>query len=350
MSLLYLYTYVSYAEVAPLLMFIQAGQAVFLGLRARTVRLFFLALSPIAAGFVLNPALVMERIRYLTTLAGAQVGFVMFVSPRVNVAGFAATILGLRFPYFALNAFDNRWMEAGIAGGLSIYAAVALYRAIRSDRQNWGLCLAIVLAASTVAAWLSNPAKDGPYVIYKAEKAIVYIHFLLIAALILAVAEEHRSVAWRRILTGAYLVLLLANVQLATDVISRFASWGKVYPMIEVAGAVKSFQNGIPIELPEGNGNSSMYWNGVLQYFGVANRYVSPETRKLYPNIYDYRSGGTLWPFPAKRGVIITDTLTTAMVGGGMDTVPKEVEKNPRQDRVLYRVDSFIVYAGAVLQ
>jgi hypothetical protein len=347
MSLLYLYIYLAYPEIVPVLIFIQGGQAVFLALPARSPRLFFLALAPFAGAFLLNPLLAVERIRFLARLAGVQAGYVIFTPPGERSVGFGATILGLRFPNFALKAFENPWMEVFIVGALSVYAAAALYLAFRRRRQGWAAGVTVLLIACTATAWLSNPVKDGPGAIYKAEKAIIYGHFLLVAALVLALAEQRNRRAWHRLLAAAYLVMLLSNFRLAAEVIGRFASWPKVYPLTDVVGAVKILRKGVPVVLPEGNGISSMYWNGVLQYFGVVDRYADPLTRKLCPTAFDYYDENNRWSavIPGQRSTIIADTVTTVDAGE-----IRSVARNLHQGDLRYRAEAFIVYNGPALQ
>ena len=349
LSLLYLCVIVSYPEIVPVLGFIQGGQALLLGVRRRSTRLFLFAVSPFAVAFLLNPALALERFRFLRMIAGVQAGGVMFVPPHDSIIGYGASILGLRFWIYGIKAFGSTWTEGVIVSALLIYAAAALYLVFRRGNQNWAACAALLLIVCTVVLWFTNPAKDGPGTVYRAEKAIVYGHFLFIAALVIAVAELPERTAWRYTVAAMYAILFIAAFRVGAEGIGRFSSWRKAYPLADVRRAIKAFPNGVPVALPEGNGNASMYWNDVLQYFGIVERYVEPQTRKQSPALFDGRADPALWPAASRQqtGIIIADKFRTSLESDGIMTV---AAVNSRPDKLLYRSDSFIVYPGRLSQ
>lgn len=349
LALLYVCIIVSYPEIMPVLAFIQGAQALLLGLRRRSPRLFLFAVSPFAVAFLLNPALALERFRFLRMIAGVQAGGVMFVPPRESIIGYGANILGLRFWIYGVKAFGNAWTEGAVVIVLSIYAAAALYLVFRRGNQNWAACAALLLIVCTIVLWFTNPAKDGPGTVYRAEKAIVYGHFLFIAALVVAVAELPQRRAWRYTVAGMYLILFIATFRVGADGIGRFASWRKAYPLADVTKAIKTLPAGVPVALPEGNGIASMYWNGVLQYFGIVERYVEPQTRKQIPSLFDARADPGLWPAASRRqtGIIIADKFRTSLEPGGMKTVAAAIS---RPGKLIYGSDSFVLCEGPLSQ
>jgi hypothetical protein len=349
LSLLYLCIELSYPEMVPLLAFVQLGQASFLALRRRSIRLLLFAAAPFVAACVLNPALALVRYRFLMSLANVQAGYVMFVPARADIVAYGATILGLRFPYLGLTAFDNRWTEAVVVAVFAAYSAAALYLVFKRGNQNWAVCIAVLLVACTVVTWVSDVAKDGPAAVYKADKAIVYTHFLFIAALVIVLAERPQRSAWRYTLVTMYAVLLIANFRVGVEVIGRFTSWRKVFPLADVSRAVDALPNGAPVALPEGNGNASMYWDGVLQYFGVADRYVDPQTRKQASALFDARADPALWPTAPRRqrGIIIAEKFRAAVESSVIKTVAAVTS---RPDQPLYQSDSFVLYQGPLSQ
>jgi len=347
LSLMYLYLYISYSECVPVLLFVQGIQVLVLGLQNRSVKLALLAGSPPIAAALLDPLLLVRRVRYLAWLANAGVGFVILGTPRDSVLGYFATVLGLRFPFLSLRLFDQSAIEAGLVAFFLVSLALAFWVVVRHQRRYWLLSGGLLFCMATALAWSSNPAVDGPSIVYKANKALIYGNFLLVATFILAVSDDRIGKWSRRVLAAGYVAFLSVNFLLGAEVVSRFAAWPKAYPLTSVTAAVRTIPFGAPVVLPSGDLVSSMYWNGVLQFYEVRDRLIDFSVPTREP-LFDGRpTEGDLQPLERasiRKGIVISDAPTTSPGVSGIESVARDAQAHA--STLLYRGGSFCFYAG----
>jgi hypothetical protein len=345
LTFFYLYLYISYSECVPVVLFIQGIEVLVLFLQTKSAKLALLASSPPIAAALFNPLLLTRRLRYLALLANAKPGFVMLGTPRDSVLGYFATVLGLRFPFLSVRLFDQSAIEAALVAFFLLSLVLAFWIAMRYQRRYWLLSGGLLFCAATALAWSSNPAVDGPSIVYKANKALVYGNFVLVATFILAVCDDRIGKWSRRVLTAGYVAFLSVNFLLGAEVVSRFVAWPKAYPLTSVAAALRSIPYGSSVVLPSDDLVSSTYWNGVLQFYGVRNRFIDFSAPSKVGLFDGQPANGDLQALESaniRKGIVISDAPTLSP--DKAETVAREAQSHA--STLLYRSGSFCFYFG----
>ncbi len=330
-----LYVWIAYSEAIPSLLVIQGIEGLGFALRKRTPRYLFIALLPAVSIFLVSPALGLERLEYFLYIAKAQAGFVLFTPASAGILSFLSTVFGLRFAGAGVRIFDNTCVEGVVVFALILFAGLALWRTFRFERQDWSLVPLLVLGAATLITWTNQAEGTGIFAIYKAEKAIVYVQFLFLAALVLAVAQTPKAGAWRYFAPAAYSMMLFGAAQTGVAWTAGMASWKKSYAASEVGSALERLPQNASLVLPRNDLVSSMYWNEAIQYYGISNRYSG---RKKPSPLFDASENNQLSvenAAPGKIGFDIVDTTRLEVdAKGGWHAVDLPSER--RRDEAFY--------------
>lgn len=360
---------ITYGETLPLLgaigvlAFIEAVWKRRKGVPVAMVSLF-------AAGILINPLLVVERLGHMYRLRSVVAGFNVIGVPSDNLEAYLAAVLGLRYPLLDVPPLPHALVLAGIFLGLLAVVGAFLVTAYRLRTL---LFLGIPLLLLLMHFKLLPSVQPAGSEFYKSYKTIAALYFFVFFSQVFLLDALFRSRPWRGgagaakiLLFAGSGLLILGNIFISSRAAIVIKEVPSVYREADVRRALAPVDHGSGPVLFLINDITASFWDLMANYLG-AHRQLLDRNQAVI--VYHNNSPAIIEPmvFPARAipgtpagpeaifaGKIIISRIGFYSPGPHVVDVRAALQALApsvwlREDRVVFDTPAFRVINGALM-